>query len=85
MIASLNLDISFPPVCAISGRPPPPCAPTKGAIFLTKSTADILFLRSSLTPITTDDFPSFMAKRATIRLSLYLSLKSSTIAFNSLA
>src|SRR5581483_7560783 len=52
--ASEAFEVSGPPACAMSGRPPPPLPPSFSAPSFTKSTALIFLVRSSVTPTTSD-------------------------------
>ena len=67
----------------MSGRPPPPWAPTKGATTLIRLVAGRRSLMLSLTPITTETFPSAGEKKATTVLSLLCALISSIKALSS--
>ena len=64
---------SGPPAYAISGRPPPPLPPTAAAPARTRSTAEIVAVRSSVTPTATAALPSFTPiKAATPEPSFFL-------------
>ena len=69
-IASLMREVSAPPVCAMSGRPPPPFAPINGATVLIRPTAEYLPVRSSVTPITAETLPSLHENRAMTPLNV---------------
>src|SRR6185503_10927622 len=63
--AALALLPSGPPACAMSGRPPPPLPPSASAPSLTRSTALMRLVRSSVTPTTSDARPSSTVTNAT--------------------
>ena len=69
-----------PPACAMSGRPPPPDPPRAAAPTLTRSTALILPVRSSVTATTIEAFPSEVAISA-ITPEPILPLRSSAMGF----